>query len=307
MKLAVIRLSALGDVIHTLPLLHVLRKNFRKHELLLVTHPKFEAWAGGAPFIDGILPADLASPAGRSAALSDLRKTGLDCIMDTQGLYKSALLAFFSGAVLRVGFSPGACREPLSAVCYHRRIRPRGTHVIEKNLSLAAAVGCADFSLEDYRLDFLPADPDGRVKEFMEGMAGRPFVLFHPFSSRRDKDFPLEAVKPLQPWLRDRGMRLAVSGGPGQEKKVRAAAEFLSAAAVPLFSVPQMALLIRQASCLIAPDTGFLHIADGLRKPTISFFTHLSPERNGPFFGWGLTFWREAPETARMCSFLEVL
>lgn len=307
MNLAIIRLSAMGDVIHALPLFHVLRKNLREHELLLVTHPKFAAWAGGAPFIDGILPADLASRSGRSAALADLRGAGLDCIMDAQGLYKSALLAFFSGAVLRVGFSPGACREPLSAVCYHRRIRPRGTHVIEKNLSLAAAVGCADLTLEDYRLDFLPADPDGRVKEFMAGMAGRPFVLFHPFSSRKEKDFPLESVKPLQSWLRDRGMLMAVSGGPGQEDKVRAAAEFLSVTAVPLFSVPEMAQLIRQAACLIAPDTGFLHLADGLRKPTISYFTHLPPERNGPYFGRGLTFWRETPDAGKMTAFIEAI
>jgi heptosyltransferase I len=307
MNLAVLRLSAMGDVIHTLPLLHVLKKNLREHRILLVTHPRFAPWAGGAPFVDGILPADLASREGRTAALAAIRGAELDCIVDAQGLYKSALLAFFSGAVLRVGFARGACREPLAALFYHRRVRPGGAHVIEKNLSLAAALGCADMTLGDYRLDFLPADPEGRVKKFMEGMTGRPFILFHPFSSRKEKDFPLEPVKALLPRLRERGMALAVSGGPGQEERVRAAAGALSAAAVPLFSIPEMALLIRHAACVIAPDTGFLHIADGLRKPTVSYFTHLPPERNGPFFTPGLAFWRVLPDPGRMRSFLEAL
>jgi ADP-heptose:LPS heptosyltransferase len=305
MKIAVIRLSAMGDIIHVLPLLHVLKRNLKQHQILLVTQKRFASWAGSAPFVDGVAAVDLSSRSAIRDSVRTLRDHGLDGIVDAQGLYKSAFLALRAGAALRVGFGPAACREPLSAFFHHRRVGPSGTHIIDRNLSLAAAVGCGDLSLDGYSLDFLPADPAGRVRDFLNRLEGRSFVLFHPFSSRAAKDFPLEPVGALRACLRERSMELIVSCGPGQEERGGAAAQALRGVPVPLFSVREMALLIAKAACVIAPDTGFLHVADGLRIPTISSFTHLPPERNGPYFTPGLTFWRVPPDPARMAAFME--
>jgi len=307
MKLAVVRLSAMGDILHVLPLLHVLKRNLKQHQILLITQKRFASWAGAAPFVDGVAAMDLSSRPAIRESLGALQDLHLDAVVDAQGLYKSALLALRSGAALRVGFGPSACREPLSAFFHLRRVRPSGTHIIDRNLSLAAAVGCGDLSPDGYSLDFLPGDPAGRVEEFLRRLEGRPFLLFHPFSSRRDKDFPLEPVRAMRSFLGERNMELVVSCGPGQEDLGNAASEALPGICAPVFSIREMGVLIEKAACVLAPDTGFLHIADGLRKPTISYYTHLPPERNGPYFTRGLTFWRKPPDPAEMAAFLEAL
>lgn len=307
MKCAVVRLSAMGDIVHSYPLIYVLKKNLKAHQILLITQQKFASWAGAAPFLDGVAVVDLSSREAIRHSVRTLRDHALDGIVDAQGLYKSAFLALRSGATLRIGFASKACREPLAAWFYHRRILPEGRHIIEKNLSLARALGCGAGSLDGYALDFLPEDPGGKVREFIKTLNGGSFILFHPFSSRADKDFPLEPVRALRSCLGERNRKLIVSCGPGQEERGRAAAEALPGVPVPLFSVREMALLIGKAACVIAPDTGFLHVADGLRIPTISFFTQWPPERNGPYFAPGLTFWREPPDAAKMAEFIEGL
>jgi heptosyltransferase-1 len=304
LKLAVLRLTAFGDVVHALPLCFVLKRGLPETEILLATTERNAAWTRGLPFLDRVL----VLPEGPGAAAALLRAEGLDAILDAQGLYKSALIAFRSGACLRCGFGLGSCREPLAALAYHRHTSPPPrTHIIDKNLSLAALAGVAPVPLEGYSLAPVAADPQGRAAAFLQSLEGRRPALLHPFSSRRDKDFPLEPLQALLPPMRARGWEPVLSSGPGQEALAREAVAVLGCRTAPPFGVRETAFLLARSALLAAPDTGFLHLADALGIPTISRFTHLPSWRNGPRFSPHLVFDRVPPDPQTMAQFVEAL
>jgi len=88
-----------------------------------------------------------------------------------------------------LGFT--ACRESLAALAYHRTVTPpKRSHIIDKDLALAALAGVSDRSLDGYSLAAVGADPSGRVAAFLGTLGGRRPVVFHPFSSRRTKISP---------------------------------------------------------------------------------------------------------------------
>lgn len=304
MKLAVLRLSALGDVVHALPLCFVLKRGLPGTEILLATSERNAAWTRDLPFLDRVL----ALPPGIAAAASALRSEGLDALLDAQGLYKSALVAFRSGACLRGGFGLWSCREPLAALAYHRTVSPlKRTHIIDKDLALAALAGVSDCSLDGYSLAAAASDPDGRVEAFLRSLDGRRPAVLHPFSSRRDKDFPLDPLKALLPAMRAKGWEPVLSSGPGQEVLAEEAGSRLGCRRVPPLGVRETASLLSRSALLAAPDTGFLHLADALAIPTISWFSHLPAWRNGPRFARHLAFDRIAPDLKAMAGFVEAL
>ncbi len=304
MKVAVLRLSAFGDVVHVLPLCFVLKRGLPNTEVLLATAERNAVWTMDLPFLDRVL----ALPAAPGATAKVLRAEILDALLDAQGLYKSALVAFRSGACLRGGFGFGACREPLAALAYHRHAAPPcRAHIIDKNLALAALAGVSDRSLNGYSLAAVAADPRGTVESFLRSLHGRRPAVLHPFSSRRDKDFPLDPLKALIPSLRARGWEPVLSSGPGQEPMAEQAAAHLGCRRMPPLDVRETAALLSVAACLAAPDTGFLHLADALGVPTLSWFTRLPAWRNGPRFSRHLVFDRIPPDPRTMGEFVEAL
>ena len=304
MKLAVLRLSALGDVVHALPLCFVLKKGLPNTEVLLATSERNAAWTRGLPFLDRVV----ALPASPGLASAALRAEGFDALLDAQGLYKTALIAFRAGACLRGGFGFKACREPLAALAYHRTVSPpKRTHIIEKNLALADLAGVADRSLEGYSLVPVRTDPEGKVEAFLASLAGRRPAVLHPFSSRRDKDFPIESLRALVPALRSKGWEPVLSSGPGQESMAEQAAALLDCRRAPSLDVRETASLLTRSALLAAPDTGFLHLADALGIPTVSWFSHLPAWRNGPYFSRHLAFDRVVPDPKALTAFVESL
>ena len=304
MRLAVLRVSALGDVVHALPLCHVLKRGLPDTEICLATAGRNSAWTGDLPFIDRVL--SLPTAPGPAAAI--LRAEGLDALLDAQGLYKTALIAWRSGACLRGGFGFKACREPLAALAYHRTVSPpKRAHIIDKNLALASLAGVTGVSLDGYSLAAVAADPEGKVEAFLGSLQGRKPAVFHPFSSRLDKDFPLDPLRALLPALKAKGWEPVLSAGPGQEAMAEAAGGVLGCRRVPPLDVRETAALLIRAALLVAPDTGFLHLADALGVPTLSWFSHLPSWRNGPRFAPHLVFDKVEPDSKAMGEFVENL
>jgi heptosyltransferase-1 len=131
--------------------------------------------------------------------------------------------------------------------------------------------------------------------------------VLHPFSSRREKDFPVESLKALFPVLKTKGWEPVLSWGPGQEVLAEGARAALGCPLLPALGIRETAALLARSALLAAPDTGFLHLADALAIPTISWFTHLPSWRNGPRFARHLAFDRVPPDPRTMGEFVEAL
>jgi heptosyltransferase-1 len=260
MRLLVVRLSALGDVVHTIPAAVALRERFDV------------AWAVEAPYAELVeivagvraIPVSLKRWSGRRIAEARRGVRGFDVAVDFQGLIKSALLARASGARERVGFAREFIREKPAAFLMNRRVRiDPSRHVVEWNMQLARALAP---EAELPRVDFGP---------FAAGSfdAGGSIVVL-PGAGRPSKQWPhfRELVAAL-------GARCVAAWGPGE----RELAEATGAEPAPPTTLRELAQLLRSARLVVGGDTGPLHLAAALGTPVVGLYGPTSPARNGPF------------------------
>jgi len=154
LKIAIVKLSSLGDVIHALPVARALRRSRPGLHLTWIVEAREFALLNGHPDLDVVVPVDtrlwrrlIWRPAGARQVLgkvrrlkSRVRSARFDVALDLQGLMKSGLLTAYTGAPLRIGFTADRCRERLNCLFTNRRVRPPASavHVVDQYLSLLA-------------------------------------------------------------------------------------------------------------------------------------------------------------------------
>src|ERR1700731_308907 len=148
----VVRLTALGDILHTVPAVAALRAAQKSARIDWVVERKWAPVLEGSPAINEVIPFDRASVFGALACVQRLRRKNYTCAIDFQGLYKSSVLAMLSAAPLRVGFERAWAREEGAALFYSQRVIPTGRHVAELNYSLAEKAGASRPARPEYPL-----------------------------------------------------------------------------------------------------------------------------------------------------------
>lgn len=304
MKLGILKLSHLGDIIHTLPLAFIIKKNKPDFEINWIIEENYLKTFENISFVDKFLPFTFKRKEILNS-LKRLRAQNLDFIIDAQGLYKTALISFFSNSCKRIGFGLKGLKEKNLFFLYHKRINQEGRHIIDKNLSFAKYLGINNFDLNDYNLKELAKDPDLKVSKFLQRLNFEKFGIFHPFSSSRDKDFPLKPLKEISSFLKGRKVSLIITYGPGEEEMGEKASIFLNAIKSPPLSIQEMAYFLEKSTFFMGPDTGFYHLADTFRIPLIGLFKWHPPERNGNYFSKGLNFYKEEIRKEKILNFLE--
>jgi heptosyltransferase-1 len=283
-RFLLIRLSSMGDVIHTLPAASALRDTSSEARIDWVVDPKWMRLLEGNPDLSEVIPFDRKSAGGIVAAVRRLRAAHYTRAIDFQSLYKSALLAFASGAPRRVGFESSYAREGFASLFYTDRLSPRGAHKVEHNLTLVESVG-ARKSRPRFALAIHPEDEERVARELAAHGLGEFFVL-NPGGGWRSKCWPAERYGELYRVLQDRnGCRGVITFGPGEEdlaRQVIDAAGNPPPAAIDLELGPLMALM-RRARFVVSADTGPLHLAAALGAPVVGLFGPTDPSRNGPY------------------------
>jgi lipopolysaccharide heptosyltransferase I len=276
MRLLVLRLSALGDVIHTIPAVVALRDALPNTFLAWVVESPYRELVEVVAGVDAI-PVSM-KKWGRNlmASRADVKyalraMSGFDASIDFQGLMKSASLPWIAGAKRRYGFQRSAIREKPATLFINQQIAVDTTrHVVDWNMQLAS--GVAGRELPTPPVDFTPfaADPDGKLRE----LGGRIVIL--PGAGRPEKLWPVERFRELAQSL---GSDVVVAWGPGE----RELAEAIGAPLAPPTNLRELAELLRSAKLVIGADTGPLHLADALGTPVIGLYGPTSSRRNGPY------------------------
>lgn len=302
MNIVIVKLSALGDVVHTLPVAATLRSRLPAAHVAWVVERHESVVLDGHPAIDEIITADTrawrrvrgvaglgAATAGMAALARRLRQGRFDVAIDPQGLIKSGILAAASRAPLRIGFSRALCREPLSALFTNRRVRPPAVarHVVDQSLALLAPLGVVD-AVPTFRL---PTDPgaEAAVDEAFGAIGLKPHdrvVVLNPGAGRPDKRWPVERFRSLGARLAtEAAAHVLVVWGPGEESAARAIAGPSGGRVVlaPPTDVYRLVAVLRRASVLVAADTGPLHLAAALGTPCVGLYGPTRAERNGPY------------------------
>jgi heptosyltransferase-1 len=300
-SILVVRLSAMGDIIHTLPAVAALREAFphatlgwlveeRWAELLCtLRYPRSGRRSPQRPLVDRVHSVNTAEWRRTlfsfntwqqiAVGLSELRGVRYDAAIDFQGAVRSALLARWSGAPVVYGSVQP--RENAASMWYTSPVMPSGTHVVEQALALAQAV--IQNPVPESQLTF-PVDPDADHK--IAGLTTdiRDFAILSPGAGWGAKQWPAERYGIVARELEKNGIRSLVNYGPGEEELAVAVENASGSAARKVCcSVAELIALTRRSRLFIGGDTGPMHLAAALKIPIVAIFGPTDPERNGPF------------------------
>jgi heptosyltransferase-1 len=215
------------------------------------------------------------------ALRSALRAGEYDAVIDLQGAIRSALLARLAGCGRVIGEANP--RETPARWLFRERVATRGAHVIEQDVELVSAI--AGNALKPVQ-PWLPVDPaaEAWADEILPPAESRPAVLINPGAGWGAKRWPAERYAAVAQGLVERGCRVLVNAGPGEEPLAEVIASQTGGAATPLAcSLAQLIALTRRLALAIAGDTGPLHLACALGRPVVGIYGPTDPARNGPF------------------------
>lgn len=292
MKLLLLRLSSMGDVLHTLPAVTDLQQPRPDLHLHWLVEPAFAPIALLHPGVARVIPFSLRNYKerwrGLAVALRDLRRDlraeGYDQILDAQGLYKSALLGRLGGAPLW-GLDAASAREPGAARLYHRRFPVSwGQSAISRNRQLFAQA--LDYPLPetppDYGLQVAATRlrKDTLAQPWKE-LVQQPFVLGFHGTSRENKEWQEDYWRALAALLRQAGLRLLLPAGNAREaaRAQRIAEQTDNVVALPPATLLELAAVIVRADAYVGMDTGLSYLAGALGLAGVTLYGPTARDR----------------------------
>ena len=310
-RILIVRLGALGDVVHAIPVAAALRRAFPAARIDWLVSAKHREILDLVPVIDrrlvvsdrpapGSGPSD---PKGTSllAAIRELRSSRYDVAIDLQGLIKSAVLARASGAPRVVGFAARYSRERIARLFYTDAYDPgRGglydpretRHVVDINLGLLGMLGI-DAPAREFPIEAV----DSATARIAREQTGGRYALLNPGAAWPNKRWPPERLAAIAGELFARhGLKSVVLWGPGEEALASEVAAGANGAAVvsPRTNIADVVALARGAAVMVSGDTGPTHIAAAVGTPIVGIYGPTRPARNGPMSPLDVTVSRDS-------------
>lgn len=304
----IVKLSSLGDVIHTLPAAQAIRAALPGARLAWAIDQAHAALVRCQPWIDEVIEWNRQARGGFVDFVGHLRRTRWDVAVDFQGLFRSGLVARLSRAKRRIGFVPS--RE-LAHWFYNDGVPWTACerHAVERNLELAVHLGAdvSDLPMHRPYLDGPPPDevrPAGSLfplppttqdlADVVRWCAAHGFdparqqlVILNPHCRREANCWPASHFTQLaERLLTLPNVRIALSGGPVARSLCEQIAAPLGASiwrADGQLSILGTAALFKRASVVVTGDTGPMHIAAAVGAPQIALLGATSPRRTGPY------------------------
>jgi heptosyltransferase I len=323
-RILVVKLSAMGDIIHTLPAVAALRCAYPEAWLAWLVERAGASLLRGNPDLDELITVDTRGwRANWWVGLRHvwyvtrhLRRAGFDLCIDFQGLFKSALFAYGSGAPRRLGFPRQMCREPLSAVFtnVHGPLVDPQVHVVDQSVELLRALDVATTERR-FTIPLTEADEHFAERAWRElGLRSDvPVVVLCPGAAWKTKQWgELNFARLNDALIRRYQVRTLLIWGPGEESLIQGVvrATAYTPAIAPATTLLQLAALIARSRVFVGGDTGPLHLAAALGTPTVALFGPSTPQRNGPYGPGHVVLHRELPCShcyQRTCNHWECL
>ena len=304
-RLLIVRLGAMGDILHALPAVTALRMAHPEWVIGWVVEPRWQvllAAPGSAgrdtgyspslqPLVDRLHFAPtkdwrrqpLAGETfhGISGLRQALRAGEYDTVLDLQGAIRSAMVGRLAGCRRVIGEAEP--RERAARWLFTERVVTHGAHVIEQDVELASAVAGDDLKPVQ---PLLPIEMAGEAwaDELLAPYAGCPKVLINPGAGWGAKRWPVERYAAVVQGLVERGCQVIVNVGPGEEPLAEVIVKQTRGAAISVAGhLGHLIALTRRMALAIAGDTGPLHLACALGRPVVGIYGPTDPGRNGPY------------------------
>jgi heptosyltransferase-1 len=299
-RLLVVRLGAMGDILHALPAVTALRQTHPDWVIDWVVEPHWQSLLAAErnsgrgparPLIDHLHLAPTRSwrkaPFSRqtvheiNALRTAMKAAEYDAVIDLQGAIRSAVIARLAYGKRLIGEAEP--RERAARWLFSERIATHGTHVIEQDIELASAIARDKLAPVP---PLLPVDPaaEAWADKILPSTSHQPIVLINPGAGWGAKRWPAERYAAMAQCLIAGGCRILINVGPGEELLAGAILRQTGGAATPLVcSLAQLIAVTRRISLAIAGDTGPLHLACALERSVVGLYGPTDPSRNGPF------------------------
>lgn len=288
-RICLVKPSALGDVVQSLPVLAGLRNRWPTAHIAWVVNRSLAGLLKGHPQLDEVVEFDrggrgLRRVAAMARMVARLRREPFDLTLDLQGLFRSGLLTWLSRASRRVGLA--GARE--GAARFYTDVVPLAaaeTSAVDRYWRVAAALGCPGGPPRP--LLGIGAEHRAWVRAQLGGLP-RPWLIVHPGAQWETKRWPPERFSVVARQAQEQyGAGVVLVGGPGEAPLAqRVAANLNERACVDLAqrtSLLQLAALAEQADVFLSGDTGPMHLAAAVGARVVAVFTCTSPVRAGPY------------------------
>lgn len=288
-NILLIRLKSIGDIVFTLPAVHVVRENFPDAKLHFLVSKEHAPLLRGFADVDEIIPLDRAAFRSKNPIslcsctlklLHELRRKNFSHAIDFQGYAETEMLSWWSGAPERWGNVYHATR---GWIYTQTSARAKGIHPAEWNLQLLRDCGLC---VNDIRNEYvLPANELAEAKRFFSGHhleTAKPTLFIQPFTSNPSKNWPLKNYLELAAHFHSKSVQIIFGGGPDERQKLEPmrAAGFRVAAGVPLLV---SAGLMKLSTVIVGADTGLLHLAVAMGKRVAMLMRPNIRQRSYPF------------------------
>lgn len=292
-RILLVRTSALGDVVHCLPVLTAIRRHLPEARIAWVVEEAMAPVLTDHPDLDEVIVARLRPWRRRLLAASTrreittflraLRRFAPDVVLDLMGNHKAGILAALSGGRRRIGLARSLRREPSSAVWIRQEVRTSAPHAVDRALAVAGALGLptepADFGGEK----LFPRVPEP-MQRFLQAHP-EPYLLIQPGAGWGNKTWPPERWGEVAKRLHQRtGLSSWVAAAPGERELARRVTAVAPGVAreVEAFDLASLAALLRRARLVLGGDTGPTHLAHALGTPVLCVLGPTDPARHGP-------------------------
>jgi lipopolysaccharide heptosyltransferase I len=313
-KILILKFSALGDIVHTLPIAATIRQSLPDSYIAWMVEERFQDILKDNPDIDEIIP--LRTKVWRKnwnnqslreilGTIKILRQHKFDLVLDLHGLIKSGIIARLSGAPIRTGFHRKNCKEKISSLFTNQKAPyiAGGQHVVDMYLTLLqTALGKIE-ETKHFPLQ-VPDAMDANVAHFFDqtpNLTERPVIGINPGAGFETKQWELTRFAKLADRITaELGYSILLTWGPGEEFKVQQISAQMKHKSwiAPPTSILESIALYKRMALLVSCDSGPLHLAAALGIPTVSIFGPTDPARNGAYGTVHETVYKVLP-----CSF----
>ena len=281
-RILILKPSALGDIVHTLPLLASLKKSFPSWEIWWAVKKKFSELLVDHPYLEGTI---VWQEGKFWQFVKKIRRKRFDIVLELQGLFRTGLIAYLSGAKERWGFSPEESKE-YQFIFLNEKVKPKSPHVVDKNLEVIEKLGAKR------KVEFLIPERKEAIKyieEHLRKLNISPtdkLIAFIPGGGWSNKMWSEDKFAGLGRKLTVKNnWKVLILWGPNEFERATSIKEKSKEKLLlsPPTTISQLISLLKKCSLVIGGDTGPLHLAAALNIPVIGLYGPTPPSRNGPF------------------------
>jgi len=301
-SIAVLRMSALGDVVMTLPLLRTLQKAFPRSRLYWIVSRPFDAIVEGLRGVELIVIDKPRGPLSYWRLYRQMQAYEFDWLLVPQASMRGNLVTAVTRAKRKIGFGPLHARD-LQRWFVNETVPAEREHLIDSFLQFATYVGAREHVLE-WDLPLRPEE-HAWARTQVSGCKGIKLAVVLA-ASKPERNWPVARYRETLERIAARWpLSVILIGGPGAAERALAAGLQQGGLRAPVLDMVgktglrQLAALLGEVDALLAPDTGPLHIAQAMKTPVVGLYAVAPSKKTGPYLEpqWTVDVFAEAAAT----------